>query len=69
MTDTEMKKLEIRLAHWIEHNEEHARSFLEGADQASQADKSSVRDHLTEAAQRMREASDALAKALEALRA
>ena len=60
----EMKKLEVRLGHWINHNREHGEEFREAADRAGEAGQASVESHLLQAASHMDEATDSLHKAL-----
>ena len=67
MGDDELRKLEIRLGHWIEHSGEHGKQYNEAARRAGEAGQSAVQDHLLKAAQAMDEAVTALEKALAAL--
>ncbi|MFQ6040878.1 MAG: hypothetical protein ACE5PV_08485 [Candidatus Poribacteria bacterium] len=68
MAKTDMKKLEILLKHWVEHNEEHAKEFEEWAEKAKALGNIAVHDDILSAVEKMRKANEYLLKALEKLR-
>jgi len=60
-------KLAILLAHWVEHNEAHAREFRDWAERAKRSGRESVHDRITQAAQQMSRLNDLLLQALQEL--
>ena len=62
--DDEMRKLEVRLGHWINHNREHGGEFREAAGRAREVGQASVERHLLQASHHMDEATDSLHEAL-----
>ena len=67
MAATEQDKLQVLVAHWIEHNAEHAAGFREWAQKAREADRSRVAEEIEAAAQKLDEANAALDVALRML--
>ncbi len=51
---SEMEKLRILIEHWMEHNEEHAETYLQWADKAESAGKADLAEMLREIAQQTR---------------
>jgi hypothetical protein len=68
MAKDDTAKLRILLAHWVEHNEEHAEEFTEWALKAKAAGKVQVHDHMMKAVQQMKGANGSLLAALEGLK-
>jgi hypothetical protein len=62
---SEMERLRALLPHWIEHNREHANSFLAWARRASAAGEGHVAAQIEAAATRMEEANHDLECALQ----
>jgi len=63
----DLTKLRILLPHWIEHNEEHARSFEHWVARARELGQEEAARRIEETVERMAASSQALAAALEAL--
>lgn len=63
----DLAKLRILLPHWIEHNDEHAKSFREWAGKAREMGLGEVTRRIEEAVERMKGCNEALAAALKAL--
>ena len=61
---TEQEKLKVLLAHWIEHNSEHADEFKEWAEKAKSLEGSDVSTELFQAAQGIEQANEWLNRAL-----
>jgi hypothetical protein len=62
------EKLGILLAHWVEHNEAHAREFRVWAERASQSGRKAVHDRILEAALQMSRLNELLLDALQELK-
>ncbi|MDF2955628.1 hypothetical protein [Candidatus Alkanophaga liquidiphilum] len=62
-----LKRLKIKLDHWIEHNREHEESFIKEAENAKDAGLEGVAMLIEEAARKMREATHCLMDALNML--
>ncbi|MHC1579147.1 MAG: hypothetical protein ACXQTZ_00580 [Candidatus Alkanophagales archaeon] len=62
-----LKRLRIKLDHWIEHNREHEASFMREAASARDAGLEGVAELIEEAAKKMREATQCLTDALNML--
>ncbi len=60
----DIEKLRVLLPHWVEHNEEHARSFREWAERARAAGEEHVAAHIEAAAEKMIAANADLAGAI-----
>lgn len=66
--ETDAERLKILLAHWVEHNEEHAKEFRDWAERAKEKGMApAVYQGIMRGAQRMEEANSSLLKALEGL--
>ena len=65
--EARVRRLQLKLAHWIVHNREHAASFRKAAEEAEELGLLSVSGGLQEAATRMDELSEVLATAKEEL--
>ena len=58
-----IEKLRIMLPHWIEHNRSHQEEFAEWAEQLAEKD-AGLADQLSRAVSSLKEAQEALGKAL-----
>ena len=67
MDEKELKKLNILLEHWIEHNEEHAGEFREWAEKVNEFQNGSVSEKIAAAADGMIKANEPLQDAMKAL--
>ncbi|MFC2034397.1 hypothetical protein ACFLTT_03245 [Chloroflexota bacterium] len=65
MSQVEPEKLKMLIAHWIEHNSEHASEFRELAETVKGQEALDVSSELSQAAQGIDQANDWLNKALE----
>jgi hypothetical protein len=65
--EARIRRLQLKLAHWIEHNRDHAASFRKAAQEAEELGFLSVSGGLQAAATRMDEVSAVLATAKEEL--
>jgi hypothetical protein len=65
--EVRIQRLQLKLAHWIAHNHEHATSFRKAAQEAEELGFLSVSGGLQAAATRMDEVSEILARAKEEL--
>lgn len=61
--EARIRRLQLKLAHWIAHTREHAASFRKAADEAAELGFVSVSGDLKEAASRMDELAELLATA------
>jgi len=66
-TTSDLDKLRVLLPHWMEHNGEHAAEFRDWAERALLADREDAAWHIKIAAERLEQANEALAAALEKL--
>jgi len=64
---TDEEKLAILLAHWVEHNEGHAREFGVWAERARRSGREGVSDKILEAARQLGRANACLLDALREL--
>jgi len=62
-----LEKAKIRLEHWMKHNEEHQKEYLEFADQPEEAGKKVASDSIREMAQLENQSNQCLQKALDNL--
>lgn len=63
-----MERLKVLLAHWIEHNEEHAKEFMEWAERAKEEGiDPAICEGIARAARQMEGANSSLREALERL--
>ena len=67
MAKSDMKKLEVLLQHWVEHNREHSGEFREWAEKAGALGHTEVRDEILRAVEQMDKANASLLRALERL--
>jgi hypothetical protein len=63
-TSTDLDKLRILLSHWVEHNREHSREFLEWAERIEPVADKEIVSHLKSAGQTMDKVSESLLAAL-----
>ena len=68
MDDKELKKLEILLEHWVEHNEEHAGEFREWAEKSKDLSGGTVAQKINSAADYMIVANSSLQEAMKAIK-
>jgi nickel/cobalt exporter len=68
MARDDAAKLRILLAHWVEHNEEHAGEFTEWALKAKAGGRAPVHDYMMKAVGQMQAANKSLLAALESLK-
>ncbi len=59
-----LEKAKIRLEHWMKHNQEHQKEYLEFADQLEEAGKKTAADSIREMAQLENQSNECLQKAL-----
>jgi hypothetical protein len=64
---TDEEKLALLLAHWVEHNEGHAREFGVWAERARRAGREAVSESVLEAARKLGRANECLLDALREL--
>lgn len=64
----DLRKLVVLLPHWSEHNAEHAEEFREWAGRAEAAGQTDAAQHIRAAADALKQANQALAAAMRALR-
>nr|WAH99840.1 MAG: hypothetical protein OI716_00330 [Candidatus Methanoperedens sp.] len=62
------KKLKMKLEHWIEHNNSHASSIREQAEEAGKMGRLDIKEELLSAALAMESAGNFLRRAVEKLR-
>jgi len=65
--EARVRRLQLKLAHWIVHNREHAASFRKAAEEAEELGKLAASGKLKEAANRMDDLSELLQTANEEL--
>lgn len=65
---SEREKIEKLLAHWMQHNSEHAAEFISWADKAKTLDRPGVPDGILRAARQLEQANEFLLAALKALK-
>lgn len=64
----DLEKLEVLLAHWVEHNREHLEEFRNWALRAENLGVKETANHLHAAVERMESANEYLSAALDKLR-
>jgi len=64
---TDIEKLQMLLAHWLQHNEDHAREYAKWAGVARQAGNVAAAEYIEEAGALLAKACKAFAKALQAV--
>jgi hypothetical protein len=64
---TDLDKLRILLSHWVEHNREHAREFLEWAQRIEPVAEEEIVSHLRSGGQAMDKVNESLVAALKHL--
>ena len=62
------QKAGVRIEHWIEHNEDHAREYELFAQELSEAGKTESAQHLLDTAALTAQSSESLRRALKALK-
>ena len=67
MSKTDGEKLQIKLKHWIEHNQEHAQEFKEWAEKARNLAENDACNDILGASQEMDRANESLRQALRKL--
>jgi len=67
MGNDEIVRLKTLLNYWMEHNEEHSREFKEWADKVKGFGEVEAGEEILQAAQKLNEASELLARALRRL--
>ncbi len=63
----DLKKLQLLLPHWIEHNKEHAQEFHTWAERMQGIDKADLAESLLAASASLQQAGDHLSKLLDEL--
>ena len=68
MDEKDIKKLNILLEHWVEHNNDHAEEFREWAEKAREYMGGSISEKIDVAADRMTQANESLKEAITAMK-
>jgi hypothetical protein len=64
MSEKDKKKLKLLLEHWIEHNSDHGKEYMDWADKAKGFGEKQVHDSILEAVQSINKANESLLRAL-----
>ncbi|MCK4366600.1 MAG: hypothetical protein KAW84_01470 [Thermoplasmata archaeon] len=62
--ENDMRKLEILLEHWVEHNKSHSGDFKKWADRAKQMGREDISESILGAVEQMDRANESLLDAL-----
>ena len=64
---SDLEKLQMLLAHWLQHNESHGAEYLKWAEVARQGGHTTTAECIEEAVEHLKKADESLGKALESV--
>ena len=67
MNEDEKTKLKTVVSYWVGHNKEHSQEFREWAEKAKESGESEIYDQISQAAEDIEKANEALNRALQRL--
>ena len=67
MNKDEKAKLKIVVSYWVGHNKEHSQEFREWAEKAKESGESEIYNQISQAAENIEKANEALNRALQRL--